>query len=164
MPKKNKRRPLKSLKKFQPLIPEVSRFKLGDKPVSFHEIKDLTPVFAFNHVSLRKSNKCFNCESITKKTYYKFFKRLRDISSVYYKELIEGGSAIRFHLIDFNNVKITVNDFRGALTSRPETLDDENTPELYQFSIGGEKRIFGFLGKLGIFYLVWFDHSHSIYA
>jgi len=166
MPKKKERRPLKSLKKFQPSIPEVSRFKLGDKLVSFHEIKDLTPVFAFNYVSLRKSDKCFNCGDIAQKTYHKFFERLKNISRVYFKELIEGGSAIRFHNVDFNDerVKIMVSDFRGALTSKLETLDDENTPELYQFSIGGEKRIFGFLGKLGIFYLVWFDHSHSIYG
>ena len=60
MPKKNKKKPLGFLKKLQPSIPEVSRFELGNKPVSFHEIKNLTPVFAFNHVSLRKSNKCFN--------------------------------------------------------------------------------------------------------
>jgi len=166
MPKKKKRRPLKSLKKLQPSIPEVSRFKLGDKPISFHEIKDLTPVFAFNYISLRKTNKCFNCDDIAQKTYHKFFKRLKNISRVYFRELIEGGSAIRFHHIDFNDerVKIMVSDFREALTPKSQSLDDENTPELYQFSIGGEKRIFGFLGKLGIFYLVWFDHSHSIYG
>ena len=89
MPKKKKRRPLKSLKKLQPSIPEVSRFKLGDKPISFHEIKDLTPVFAFNYISLRKTNKCFNCDDIAQKTYHKFFKRLKNISRVYFRELIE---------------------------------------------------------------------------
>ena len=166
MPKKKKRRPLKSLKKFKPSIPEVSRFKLGNKRFSFYEIRDLTPVFSFEYISLHKTNKCFNCDNIAKKTYHKFFERLKNISRFYFKELIEAGRTIRFHGIDFKDerVKITVRDFREALTSRLETLDDENTPELYQFSIGGEKRIFGFLGKLGIFYLVWFDHSHSIYG
>ena len=166
MPKKKKRRSLKSLKDFQPSIPEVSRFKLGEKRFSFYEIRDLTPVFSFEYISLCKTNKCFNCDNITQKTYHKFFERLKNISRVYFKELIEGGSAIRFHNVDFNDerVKIMVSDFREALTPKSQSLDDENTPELYQFSIGGEKRIFGFLGKLGIFYLVWFDHSHSIYG
>jgi len=79
---------------------------------------------------------------------------------------MEAGRTVRFHRVDFNEkrVKITVSDFREALTPKPETLDDENTPELYQFSIGGEKRIFGFLIKQGIFYLVWFEIEHSIYG
>jgi len=166
MPKRSKKKLLKLFKDFQPSIPQVGRFQLGDKPTSFHEIRDLTPVFAFNYISLRKTNKCFNCDGIDQKTYHHFFKRLRSISSVYFKELTTGGRAIRFHHVDFSDkrVKITVNDFREALTSRLETLGDENTPELYQFSIGGEKRIFGFLGNWGIFYFVWFDHDHSIYA
>ncbi len=166
MSKKKKRRPLKSLKDFQPSIPEVSRFKLGEKRFSFYEIRDLTPVFSFEYISLCKTNKCFNCDNITQKTYHKFFERLKNISRVYFKELMEAGRTVRFHRVDFNEkrVKITVSDFREALTPKPETLDDENTPELYQFSIGREKRIFGFLIKQGIFYLVWFEIEHSIYG
>lgn len=166
MPKKEKKKPLKSLKDFQPSIPEVSRFKLGNKRFSFYEIRDLTPVFSFEYISLHKTNKCFNCDNIAQKTYHKFFERLKNISGVYFKELIEAGRTLRFHHVNFNDkrVKIKVSDFREALTPKPETLDDENTPELYQFSIGGEKRIFGFLIKQGIFYLVWFEIEHSIYG
>ena len=61
-------------------------------------------------------------------------------------------------------VAVTENDFKKALTQNSGILDEKNTPTLYQFSIGGKQRAFGFLGYYGTFYLVWFDYDHSIYS
>lgn len=154
------------LKAYSPSPPERRKFKLGDDPVSLYENKHQNPVFSFQYISMNRSEKSFSNPSIQKKDYHSFLERLKTIADVSYQQMDQGGISYRFHSVDFNDEKVTVteSEFRKALMPGSKTLNEENTPTLYQFSITGKQRAFGFLGYYGTFYLVWFDYDHSIYS
>lgn len=154
------------LKDYSPSPPDRKRFSLGDKPANLNENRHHCPVFSFQYVSMNKTKKCFNNSSIRTKDYHAFLERLKKISLVSYEKMDQGGISFRFHPVNFDDsgVTITENDFKKALTPTPHILDEGNTPTLYQFSIGGKQRVFGFLGYYGTFHLVWYDYDHSVYA
>jgi hypothetical protein len=75
MPKAEKRKrfnvgePLLQIDKIQN---EVSKYKLGLTGYSFHEIKNLKPVFAFDYLSLSGGELCFNSKDLSKEDYLGF--------------------------------------------------------------------------------------------
>ena len=166
MTKKKDKKSKKFLKDYNPISPGRTRFKLGDIPANLYENRFHYPVFSFHYISLEKSKKSFNNPLIKTRDYHSFLERLKGLSQVSYEQMDQGGISFRFHAVNFDDKRVTVteNDFKKALTSNPEILDEKNTPTLYQFSIGGKQRAFGFLGYYGTFYLVWFDYDHSIYS
>lgn len=141
-------------------IPSNSeKYSLGLKGSSFNKIKNLKPTFAFDYISLKKSELCFNSTLIKTKNYHSFFDKLKRISNLTYDDLSKDVS-FKFHSVDF--AKINIGDYKKCLTNNTSSITDENLPTLYQFKLFEEARACGFLYK-GVFYLVWFDRNHEIY-
>lgn len=144
------------------------KYKLGVNGVSFYDIRELKPVFAFDYLSLSNSVLCYDCAKLTSDDYLGFLTALKTNSQFTYNELRTNPS-FRFHPIDFDKdkdkISIKRKDFKKVLTHKPEELSDEELPTLYQFDLHYKQksRACGFLYK-GIFYLVWFDKDHLIYS
>ena len=143
----------------------VSKYKIGEKGYSFYDIKKLTPVFAFDYLSLEETELCFNCDRLKVADFIGLLKGLKTISGITY-ETLKNIPNYRFHSVDFDDprVSITRKDFRSILSTREDLLPDEALPTLYQFDFQYmyEARVCGFLYK-GLFYLVWYDRYHNIY-
>lgn len=143
-----------------------TKYNIGETGFSFHEIKTYKPIFAFDYLSLNKGDLCFNSNSLNIKDFIGLLTGLKKISEVTYEDL-HNNRLYRFHKIKFehSSVKITKNDLKKVLTFKPELLDDEELPNLYQFDLHyvQKARVAGFLFK-GIFYLVWYDRNHLIYS
>lgn len=142
-----------------------SKYLLGEKGLSFYEIRELKPVFAFDYLSLNRSDLCFNSPKLSREDFIGFLDGLKRNSPKTYQEL-STNPYFRFHKINFNkdNLSISKSDFKKVLTSKESELSDEELPTLYQFDLHyqQEARACGFLYK-GVFYLVWFDRNHIIY-
>ncbi len=143
----------------------VSKYQIGEKGYSFYDIKKLTPVFAFDYLSLEESDLCFNSKNLNSKDFIGFLDGLKKISKIPY-ETLKNIPNYRFHSVDFDDSRVTLsrNDFRSIFTSKGEQLPDEALPTLYQFDLQyvGAARVCGFLYK-GIFYLIRYDRHHNIY-
>ena len=144
---------------------KIDKYKIGHKGVSFHDIRDLKPVFAFDYLSLSSTELCYDCKSLTTNDYLGFLTALKTNSQKTYNEL-RTTKNFRFHPIDFDKDNISINrkDFKKALSFKPDEISDDELPTLYQFDLHymQKSRACGFLYK-GIFYLVWFDKNHIIY-
>jgi hypothetical protein len=159
----------KKKKKFQIVetksIPSQEKYKLGEVGMSFYDIKNFRPVFAFDYLSLNGNDYCFNNEGLSKEDYIGLLSGLRKISNTSYG-VMHDNKAYRFHKIDFDDKSVTIKrqDFKNILTNKPELLDDEELPNLWQFDLHyvQEARVCGFLYQ-GVFYLVWYDRDHKIY-
>ncbi len=142
-----------------------SKYNLGEKGLSFYEIRELKPVFAFDYLSLEGSQLCFNSSSLAVDDFIGFLDGLKRNSSITYNEL-RTNKCYRFHPINFEEHKVSIkkSDFKKVLTFKEELLSDEELPTLYQFDLhyNQKARTCGFLFK-GVFYLVWFDKDHTIY-
>jgi hypothetical protein len=144
-----------------------SKYNLGANGIPFYEIRELKPTFAFDYLSLKQSNLCFNCEELTTKDFIGFLEGLKKNSFITYNEL-RTNPYYRFHPIDFekdkDKISIKMQDFKSVLTFKDELLSDEELPTLYQFDLHYHQkaRTCGFLFK-GVFYIVWFDKDHIIY-
>jgi hypothetical protein len=142
-----------------------SKYNLGENGLSFYEIRELKPVFAFDYLSLNKTNLCFNCPDLSTTDFIGFLEGLKKNSSITYNEL-KVNPYYRFHSINFDkdNISIKRSDFKRALTFKEQFLKDEELPTLYQFDLHYRQkaRACGFLFK-GVFYIVWFDKDHVIY-
>lgn len=144
---------------------KISKYKLGERGFSFHFIKHLKPTFAFDYLSFKGTEICFNSEYLELKDYIGLLEGLKKVSTITYDELSRT-PIFRFHKIDFDDSRVTINrkDFKSALTFKENLLDDNDLPTLYQFDLQyvQEARVCGFLFK-GVFYLVWYDRHHEIY-
>ncbi len=142
-----------------------SKYRLGEKGLSFYEIRDLKPVFAFDYLSLNNSDLCFNSPQLLKEDYVGFLDGLKRNSPKTYHEL-STNKFYRFHSINFeiDNISISKGDYKKVLTHRESELSDDELPTLYQFDLhyNQKARACGFL-FCGVFYLVWFDKNHIIY-
>lgn len=142
-----------------------SKYKLGEKGMSFHEIRELKPVFAFDYLSLEGGELCFNAGDLAREDFIGMLHGLKTNSSITYHEL-RNVPNYRFHPIDFDEHKVSIKraDFKKVLTSKPDQISDEELPTLYQFDLhyNQKARAAGFLFK-GVFYIVWFDKDHRIY-
>lgn len=98
--------------------------------------------------------------------YKGFLGCLKDISNKTYQVLKEIPN-YRFHQVDFEDkrVSLTRKQFKAILAPREDLLSDDELPTLYQLDLNyiREARVCGFLFK-GVFYLIWFDRFHKIYA
>lgn len=141
------------------------KFKLGQKGVSFYDIRDMKPTFAFDYLSLNLTELCYNCKKLTPDDYKGFLTALKINSGLTYHQLRTNPN-YRFHPINFDtdNISIKRKDFKLALSNKPNEITDEELPTLYQFDLhyNQKARACGFLYK-GVFYLVWFDKDHIIY-
>lgn len=144
---------------------KIDKYKVGATGVSFYEIREMKPVFAFDYLSLNFSDLCYNCNALKIEDYLGFLTALKTNSQFTYNEL-RTVKYYRFHPINFdtNNISINRKDFKKALSYRPDEIQDEELPTLYQFDLHYHQkaRACGFLYK-GIFYLIWFDRNHIIY-
>ena len=147
------------------ILQHSSKYQIKEKGYSFHDIKNIKPVFAFDYLALNNSELCFNNSKLSINDYTGLLECLKDISGKTYQTLKETPN-YRFHAIDFddNRVDITRKQFKLMLAPREDLLSDDELPTLYQFDLNyiKEARACGFLFK-GIFYLVWFDRFHKIY-
>lgn len=146
-------------------IVQHSRYKLGDSGYNFFDIKGFRPIFAFDYLSLKGGELCFDSEGLIREDYIGLLQGLRMISSKTYEEL-KVTKNYRFHTIDFDDKRVAISrkDFKMMLVPDEKLLPDEQMPHLYQldFSYQREARICGFLYQ-GVFYLVWYDRDHKIY-
>lgn len=151
--------------KAEGLQAQLSKYKLGEAGVTFFEIKQLKPIFAFDYLSLSGSNLCFNSKKLNVNDLIGLLTGLKKISNFSYHELSVTKN-FRFHPISFDDQKVSIRrrDFKRILASKEELLPDEQLPTLYQLDIQYqiEARVCGFLYK-GVFYLVWYDRDHLIY-
>lgn len=144
---------------------ENDRYSTGKSGVSFYNIRELKPIFAFDYLSLANSELCFNCKKLTAEDYLGFLSGLKINSQKTYNEL-RTNPYYRFHPIDFDKDKISIKrkDFKTVFTNKPDEMSDEELPTLYQFDLHYRQkaRTCGFLYK-GVFYIIWFDKDHLIY-
>lgn len=142
---------------------KIDKYKIGSKGLSFYDIREMKPIFAFDYLSLNSSD--FNCDSLKVDDYLGFIIALKINSQFTYNEL-RNNKSYRFHPINFDkdNISISRKDFKKALSHKPDEISDDELPTLYQFDLHYRQkaRACGFLYK-GIFYLVWFDKNHIIY-
>lgn len=142
------------------------RYKVGEAGLSFYDIREMKPVFAFDYLSLTSSALCFNCGTLTSNDYLGFLTALKTNSQFTYNELRTNPN-FRFHTIDFDkdNISIKRKDLKNALSFKPDEITDGELPTLYQFDLHYKQksRACGFLYK-GVFYIVWFDKNHLIYG
>jgi hypothetical protein len=156
-------------KNVQAVKEALSKYRVGQKDdTSFHDIRELTPIFAFDYISMQENPLCFNATSLTKEDYVGLLNGLRKISPISYKEL-STTPIYRFHQVNFNETRVLLSarDFKLILfpsESLREKVLDEELPTLYQFDLHyvQEARAVGFLFK-GIFYLIWYDRNHEVY-
>lgn len=144
---------------------QYTKYKLGESGFSFREIINYKPIFAFDYLSLKGGDLCFDSNTLVTKDFIGLLEGLKKISEVTYKDLHDT-KAYRFHKIDFDDKSVTISkdDFKSALTNKKELLNDDELPILYQFDLQyvQKARVAGFLFK-GIFYLIWYDRNHIIY-
>jgi hypothetical protein len=147
------------------VVKHISKYKIGEKGFSFHAIKELKPVFAFDYLSLNCTDLCFNSKSLEIKDYVGLFEGLKKISNITYEKM-KVNPAFRFHQIDFDakNVSLSRSKFKQILSPKEDLLSDGELPTLYQFDLQyvQKARVAGFLYK-GVFYLVFYDRDHLIY-
>ncbi|MFZ4863969.1 hypothetical protein ACL9RF_17490 [Sphingobacterium sp. Mn56C] len=144
---------------------KIDKYKIGEKGVSFYDIREMKPVFAFDYLSLNSSDLCYDCSTLTLEDYLGLLTALKTNSQFTYNDL-RVNKYYRFHPINFDedNISIKRKDFKKALSFKPDEIPDDELPTLYQFDLHYHQkaRACGFLYK-GIFYLVWFDRNHIIY-
>lgn len=134
------------------------KFSLGEKTDDFQRVKHLNPVFAFDFISLNKSDFCFDGKLLGREDYVKLIKSLKNISSYTY-EMIDKEYRFHFHEIDWDDVTVSKSDFYKCISRNNNNKEEI---EVYQFKVYEEARIIGFL-YMGIFYLVMFDRGHNAY-
>jgi len=146
-------------------IGQFSKYKIGEKGVSFYSIRNLKPVFAFDYLSLNNTDLCFNKTSRSKEDLLGFFEGLKKVSSFTYDEMSRT-KALRFHSVKLEdkNVSLSNKDLLKILAPSGRGITENELPTLYQFDLQYkiEARAVGFLFK-GIFHVVWYDRDHIIY-
>ena len=144
----------------------ISKYRIGEKGVSFHDIRKRKPVFAFDYLSLNNGYLCFNQKSLDQKDLLGFLEGLKKISSFTYEEM-KSNRILRFHSINLNDSNVSLNpkDFLQVLAPSGRGMTEDELPTLYQFDLQYQAaaRAVGFLFK-GIFHIVWYDRYHKIYS
>ncbi|HTC00233.1 MAG TPA: hypothetical protein VK705_06080 [Ferruginibacter sp.] len=154
---------------FNPIPPSVPT-KKGVKSkikLQFKSISDLKPVFSYKYLSLNQSDFCYNNPQLDLLDFFELFKVKRELSALRFEE-IEPINKYHFHHVKSNKkeVKELIKKFKVFVKNETGT-DDYDLPEIYQFSVyttdKKAPRVFGFLGKEGLFNIVWLDLNHDIY-
>ncbi|WP_298884701.1 hypothetical protein [uncultured Polaribacter sp.] len=152
-------------KQLENAINSLSKYKVGEQGIPFHSVKNLKPFFAFDYLSLDKTDLCFNCKTNNRDDLLGLLEGLKKVSSYTY-ESMRLTKALRFHSINLwdKEVNLQPKDFLKILAPSYRGMTENELPTLYQFDLQYtiEARAVGFLYK-GIFYLVWYDRNHIIY-
>src|SRR5680860_555141 len=105
---KNRRFVIPDLKKqLESAVDSLSKYKVGEQGIPFHSVKNLKPVFAFDYLSFKESDLCFNCKSNDRKDILGFLEGLKKVSSFTY-ERMRNTKALRFHSIDLWDKKVNL--------------------------------------------------------
>lgn len=149
--------PLKSLQN----INGDDKYSFGKTFNKINEIKSKKPVFAFDFISIKATNFCFDSRFSALKDYHKLFKSLKEISVLSYDE-ISKNDALHFHEVDFKDTTISQTDFIKCIVLDAQKVDHDHCPTVYQFKAFQEARILGFISD-NVFYMVYFDRNHNAY-
>lgn len=152
------------LSEYDPSKDIPQKFQIGDKPCNLYENLNFTPTFCFKYISLNGKELCFNFNKINTKGYHKLFEKLKLLSSITFKELSSNSKFHKFHPVSFSdNITLSKHQYKKYLTNKPDELNDDQLPTLYQFEVFEEKRVMGFLGYYGLFFILIYDFNHNIY-
>jgi hypothetical protein len=149
---------------FSNLKPNGSVDKLGNKILLTDSFYKERINFSFRYISLDKTKYCFNNKKAKTSDYTDLFKGLQQISGKNYKEIDQGRNTWRFHPIDIDKPGLNFPKEKLLKILKKQALGEIRIPTMFQFSVGGGKRVVGFIGDKGIFYFVFFDFEHNIYS
>lgn len=140
----------------------------NDHIPSLDEHYHFKPVFGLDYLSLDSSPFCFNNPSIPAYGLIEVLKCCQRMSLLTYQELEDTsiGNAYHFHEVDQKKLEAhgLIDKFQEKLPDRKKRL-----PPVYQVAIytdggkGDAPRMVGYIGKWGIFYLLWLDWGHQLY-
>lgn len=144
------------------------KYIFGDEIKKICDLEEYTPSFAFDYISMSETNLCFNCPDIPLSDFIKLFERKKEISSKSIGEIIDSpGQEYHFHEVNLYQKKELKERLKELLKTKNDKV--EALPVVYQLAVytdnktGKAPRIMGFFHKKGIFHLLWFDYSHSVY-
>lgn len=138
----------------------------NDSIPNLEEHYHFKPVFGLDYISLNKTAFCFNNPEIPARDFIELLVRCNKISSLTYSELHDTsfGNGYHFHEVDKPRLARNglIDKFRERIPERKKAL-----PPVYQFALYTDKetapRVLGYIGKWGVFYLLWFDYGHLLY-
>jgi hypothetical protein len=124
------------------------------------------PVFGFDYLSLNQGPFCFNNPAIPSRDFVELLRRFQRISLLTYSEIQDKtiGNGYHFHEVEKHRLNShgLADEFQKKLVGRTRAL-----PPVYQFALYTDKnaapRVLGYIGKWGIFYLLWLDYGHLLY-
>lgn len=120
------------------------------------QIGEQIPIsFNFKRLYEKEDKFCYS----TKETGYflKLIQRLKDISGLTRKEMMNNWKGLRFHQIDFFNAKQLTEKSFGILCE-----DVDNDAWQFQLSSNEHGRVHGYF-VANVFYIVWLDPNHELY-
>ena len=137
-----------------------------------YEHEGLTPLFAFDYISLNESSFCFNNPAISAADWMAFMKKCKGISGLKYSDMLDKSyeDEHRFHQVKFKQLRpYGLDKYIEDLCRNSAKTSKFSIPDIYQFGLYTDKennrapRIVGFIGKWAVFYLLWFDVGHLLY-
>lgn len=150
---------LKGLDNYKPQTPiSVQKYLSGERSDDFYKVKHLKPVFAFDFLSLNKTEFCFNGELVGSRDLFALLKGLKSVSTCTYEQMSKE-YRFHFHSIDWEDVSVSASDFYKCINGN---YNGEEDITAYQFKVFEEARVIGFIYR-GVFYLVMFDRGHNAY-
>ncbi|WP_460617324.1 hypothetical protein [Hymenobacter ruber] len=153
---------------FEEITTQGVKTKPNDSIPSLSDHHHFKPVFGLDYISFSQSGFCFNNPSVPALDFIELLRCCQTISQFTYGELrdVSVGNAYHFHEVDrWRLVQHgLIEKFQAKLSGRTKGL-----PPVYQFALytdssrGSAPRVLGYVGKWGIFYLLWFDWLHALY-
>jgi len=154
---------LSALNDFNPIREyKITEYNFRGAPIPFHRVENYPPIFSYKYLSLNGSRYCFDCSDIEKNDYKDLLFVQNQLSRESYSSL---GRNFHFHWIRDHKPLQRVRKLFEALIKKYKISEDA-IPDFFQFAVstGPRKspRVIGFIGKLGIFHLLFFDLDHKI--
>ena len=151
---------------FDQLTKQGIKSGANDAIPNLEEHYHFKPVFGLDYLSLDGTPFCFNNLEIPARDFVELLRRCQKISQLTYSELHDDsvGNGYHFHEVDKHRLAHhgLLEKFRARIPERKKGL-----PPVYQFALYTDKdiapRVLGYVGKWGIFYLLWFDYGHLLY-
>jgi hypothetical protein len=151
--------------------PVSGKYFRGDKAITIGEVENLTLVVAFDYVSVKNSDYCFNNVKIQSDDYGKLFEFKKEISKIKIKDFFDNTTIKRkyhFHDVDLYKKKFLIDKMKELL-GYSNHIEAYKLPTVYQLGVYTDNttmkapRILGFFGKNATFHILWFDYEHKIY-
>lgn len=147
------------------------KYKVGQFPASLKEIENRTPVFAYDYLSLKRTNFCFNNSTVTSGDYQYYFQVINRISKMTIGELWDSkGNDLHFHRIKIEEKRDLQEKIKRALNINKITYTD--FPMIAQFGIYTQNptivnakapRVIFLIGNYGVFHILFLDYEHQTY-